>query len=212
MPSKKLIYDLSTKTTSTGLSKCNDEFITKLISTFEFDLDFKLQLEIDEAESWYYSISEMPKKPTIKQTKDRLNKVNNLVIELKSTLSNLSLEENISLMRSSGNRRMKFKPSETLEYLNELSLITRLAIQNDLNKVSKKGRAKKTENSIFLEQLYKAFEAGSNTKLTSYYNNHSYKYEGNFVLFCEQVIDVLKLPIHNSSIGEFVKLRRKNSP
>jgi hypothetical protein len=211
MPSKKLIDNLSTKTTSTGLSKCNDEIITKLINSFEFDLDFKLQLAIDEAESWYYLISEMPKKPTVNQTKERLSKVNNLVLELKDTLSNLSLEENISLMRASENRRMKFKPSETLEYLNELSLITRLAIQNDLNKVSKKGRAKKTENSVFLEQLYKAFEAGTNTIVTCSYDDCLAKYKSKFVDFCEQVINILKLPIPNSSIGEFVKLKRKNS-
>jgi hypothetical protein len=212
MPSKKLIDDLSTQATSTGLSKCNDEIITKLISTFKFDLDFKLQLAIDEAESWYYSISEMPKTPTVMQTKVRLTKVNNLVIELKSSLSNLSLEENISLMRSSENRRMKFKSIETLKYLNELSLITRLAIKNGLPKVSQKGRAKKPQNHSFLEQLYKAFDAGSNLKLSYSYNNYSNKYEGNFVVFCEQVIVVLELPIPNSSIGEFVKFRRKNSP
>jgi len=211
MPSKKLIDDLSTKTTSTGLSKCNDEMITNLINSFGFDSNFDLQFAIDEAESWYYLISEMPKKPTVKQTRDRLDKVNVLILELKYNLSNLSLEENISLMRASENRRMKFKSNDTLEYLNELSLITRLSIQSYSEKVSKKGRARKTENSIFLEQLYKAFETGTSTKVTCSYDNYSSRYKSKFIVFCEQVIEILSLSIPNSSIGEFVILKRKST-
>ncbi|GAC28264.1 hypothetical protein [Brumicola pallidula] len=210
MPSKKIIDDLSISATSVGISKCNDEMIDKLRASFAFDPEFKLQLAIDEAESWYYSISENPKKSTFKQTRDRLNKVNNLIVELKGSFSNLSVKENISLMRASENRRIKFKSNDNLRYLNQLSLIIRSSIRNDLDKVSRNGRVKKTENRFFLDELHKAFEVGTSKVATCSYDDYQCRYKSKFVDFCEQVINILGLPIYNSSIGEFMKSKGKN--
>ncbi len=211
MPKKKTITDLSTRAVSTDISKLDDKHIEYIREKFNFLESYNIQVELDYAATNYHLFSKMPKKPTPIQSNERLGFIQNKISELTCALNNLSQSERHAIMDVSENRPQKFFANETIDYLNELSLQIAVAQSRQGDVVSKAGRKKKTHQSVFLDTLYSVYEDGTGKKVKCWYNDCENQYKGDFVAFCEYVIKIYRLPAFNSSIGDFVKNKRKTT-
>lgn len=205
----KIITDLSTKTVSTDISILDDNHVDDIRKKFCFLDSYNIQAGIDDAKVSYQLLSKIPKEPTTKQSNKRLDFIQDKISELSCALNNLSFKEKTSIMTASENRPQKIYINDCVDYLNELSLQIVVAQLNQDDTTDRVGRNKKTHQSFFLSKLYSVYEDGTKQKVKCWYDDCEIKYKGAFVEFCEYVINIYGLGITNSSIGDFVKNKRK---
>ncbi len=212
MPKTKSFEDKSTRTVSTNLVTISEDTILTIQERYAFNPDFDLLKMLDDINSWYQLIKQMPNKSTDKQVANRLTELNNQINTLVNTISKLSSEEKSLLIDVSYDSEVKFLPSEAIEYLNWLARHSYMAVPEDSTALNK-GRPKRGEARLALEKMFNSYESATGKKPTCSYDEYQRKYTSQFVNFCEDVIELLNLEISNITIGKFMKeLNKTKTP
>lgn len=205
MPKKRIFKDLSTKTVSVDMVSITGEVTDRLKEKFNFNNDFNMSALINDINSWYKLILQLPKDTTAKQTAERLSDLHDQIKALISTIGKLSYEEKFLLIRTSEKAEVKFLPSETEEYLKQLACHAFMAIPEVHN--NNGGRPKKIESKIVISKLYWAYKQGTGNQPTCSDSNprSSKRHSSLFIDFCEEIIGLLGMGITNSTIGRVTR-------